>query len=283
MTAGQESPVAPGEWKTIEVAGGRLAYEVVGSGSPILFIHSVIADGRMWDRAVARFSDRHRVVRFDLRGFGRSPPATSAFSYSEDIRALVEALKLDRPLLVGSSMGGALAIDFALAQPTLVGGLFLVAPGIPGGFPPPYSVEEQQALAEDERLSKEIDEAWSRGDRGRALEGLRRLWCVALEGPALALFRRMVEENLEEVFGNRSMKLANDLIPADPRLGEIRVPTTVLIGDRDNPFSPVIARRVARSIPGARFVTVPGADHLINLSRPEAFERELRAAVGESG
>jgi 3-oxoadipate enol-lactonase len=79
------------------------------------------------------------------------------------------------------------------------------------------------------------------------------------------------------------MKLAVDVPPAHPRLGAIRVPTTVLVGDRDNPSSVPFAKRIAAAVPGARLVNVPGADHLINLSRPEAFDRELAAALQSLG
>lgn len=283
MNSNDDAKRSAAEWHELDVTGGKLAYQVTGSGRPVLFLHSVIADSRMWDRELATFRDRGRMARFDLRGFGRTPAATSPFSYSQDIGGLIAKLGFERPLLVGSSMGGALAIDFALTHPGSVGGLLLVAPGVGGGFPPPYTPEEQRAFEVDERLSKEVDLAWTQGDRRKAIDGLRQLWCAALEGPALELFRTMVEQNLEEVFGNRSMKVAEDLVPAAPRLGELRIPTTILVGDRDNPSSPVFAHRLARAIPGARLVEVPGADHLINLSKPEAFDRELRAMLDRLG
>ena len=263
----------------LELPGGSIAYETAGRGVPILFVHSVIADRRMWNREFSLCSADHRTVRFDLRGFGSSPPAATAFSYGADMAALVSHLRLDRPYLVGSSMGGAFAIDFAIAHPDQVRGLMLVAPGLSGGFEPPFDSEEQAAFDYDEKKSQEIVRAWSRHDTASAVDLLRQLWCSALVGPNRALFQRMVEENLSEVFDDRSMKLATRAPPAAGRLSEIHVPTTVLLGDRDNPSSAVFAKRIARSIGGSRLVTVPGADHLVNLSAPEAFDRELRAAL----
>ena len=264
------------------VPGGHLAYETAGHGPPVLFIHSVIADRRMWDREFAALAADRQVVRFDLRGFGGSTPASAPFSYVRDIEALVSHLRLERPCLVGSSMGGAMAIDYALANPEGVSGLLLAAPGLSGGFDPPFEQKELAAFESDEKKSTEIAQAWSKGEASRAFELLRDLWCPALKGPSLELFRTMVEENATEVFDSRSQGQAERAPKAAARLGTIRVPTTVLIGDRDNPASAVFARRIARAIPGARLVAVPEADHLINLSRPDAFDAELRSALRAS-
>jgi pimeloyl-ACP methyl ester carboxylesterase len=265
----------------LEVSGGELAYEAAGRGPPVLFIHSVIADSRMWDREFPLYSADHRTIRFDLRGFGGSSPATDSFSYVEDVKSLLSHLRFQRTFLVGSSMGGAFAIDFALENPDMVSGLFLVAPGLSGGFEPPFDLEEQAAFEYDEKKSREVAQAWSRGDAATAFELLRQLWCSALKGPNLELFRTMVEENAPEVFDNRSMRLAKDAPPAYGRLASLRLPTVVLIGDRDNPSSIPFAKRIARSIDGSRLVVVPGADHLVNLSRPAAFDKSLKAALGE--
>lgn len=266
---------------TAEVSGGRLAYETEGRGPPVLFVHSAIADSRMWGREVSRYSADYQTIRFDLRGFGGSSPASAPFSYVQDIASLLAHLRVNRPYLVGSSMGGAFAIDFALEKPQMVRGLFLIAPGLSGGIEPPFDPEEGAALEYDEEKSQEVARAWSKGDAATAFELLRQLWCVALEGPSLELFRKMVQENAAEVFDNRSMQFATAVPPAAARLGTLRVPTTVLVGDRDNPSSDVFAKRIARSIPGARLVTVPGGDHLINLSRPREFDEALKAALGK--
>jgi 3-oxoadipate enol-lactonase len=283
MSAHHAGPLDEPKEQSLPVEGGTLAYEVSGRGAPVLFVHSVIADRRMWDREFAQGIEGHRIIRFDLRGFGRSPPATSRFAYSADIDALLQHLGARKPLLVGSSMGGGLAIDYTLDHPDRVGGLFLLAPGLSGGLLPPFESEEKAAFEYDDQKSQEINRAWAGGDRAKAVELLRQLWCVALEGSTRRHFERMVEENAGEVFDNRSMKLAADVPPAQPRLGGIRVPTTVLVGDRDNPSSVPFAQRIAAAVPGARLVNIPGADHLINLSRPEAFDRELAVALRALG
>jgi pimeloyl-ACP methyl ester carboxylesterase len=267
----------------LKVAGGEVAYETSGAGSPVLFVHSVIADRRMWDRELSVFSKDHQAIRFDLRGFGGSTPTSGAFSNVEDVRSLLAHLHLPRAYLVGSSMGGGIAVDFALEHPEMVSGLLLAAPGLSGGLSPPFTPEEQAAFEYDDKKSQEIAQAWSKGDKTGAFELLRQLWCSALEGPSLELFHRMVVENAPEVFDNRTMQHATSAPPAAARLPALKAPTTVLIGDRDNPSSVPFARRVASSVVGSRLVTIPGADHLINLSRPAAFEAALTAALQNVG
>jgi 3-oxoadipate enol-lactonase len=263
----------------LKVPGGELSYETAGHGPGILFLHSAIADSRLWDREMPIYSETHQAIRFDLRGYGGSSPATTPFSYVEDIAALLAHLGVHKPLLVGSSMGGAYAIDFALEHPGEVGGLLLVAPGLSGGFEPPFSPEEQTAFDYDDKKSREVADEWSKGDSASAFELLRQLWCQALEGTSLALFRQMVEQNALEVFADRSASHATRGPAAAGRLHTIKVPTTLLAGDRDNPSMDCFARRIAGSIAGTHLVKVRGADHLVNLSRPTDFDRALKAAL----
>lgn len=265
----------------LTVAGGAIAYETAGRGPPVLFVHSVIADKRMWDREISVYSKEYQTIRFDLRGFGGSTPASGAFSNVEDLRSLLTHLRIPRAYLVGSSMGGAIAVDFAVEHPEMVSGLALAAPGLSGGLEPPFTPEEQAAFEYDDKKSQEIAQAWSKGNATEAFDLLRQLWCSALEGPNLKLFHRMVVENAPEVFDNRSMQHATAAPAAVSRLPTLKARTTVLIGDRDNPSSIPFARRIASSVPGSRLVTIPGADHLINLSRPAAFDAALAAALRE--
>ncbi len=263
--------------KTVEVPGGRISYEIGGKGPPIVLLHEGIADRRMWNREFLLLARDHRVVRYDFRGFGGSAPATAEFSPVQDLVALLDLERISQPLIVGPSMGGKVAIDLVLAHPERVGGLLLIAPAysgmdydhVPGG---------KGAFERDETLSKAASDAWSAGKLEEATEHLRQLWASAISGSALELFRTMVRENADEVFGERSGRFeTREGEPAAGRLKEIRAPTQILVGDRDNPVMPALANFLARGIPGAEVQLVPGADHLLNLSRPAAFD----AAVNE--
>jgi 3-oxoadipate enol-lactonase len=265
--------------KTLGVSGGNLAYEVAGKGRPVILLHEGIADGRMWDREFSLLQKDHRVARYDLRGYGGSTPASSEYSSVGDLKAIIDHLRFERPLVVGPSMGGRIALDLTLAHPEKVGGLLLIAPGysgmdydhVPGG---------KATFERDETLSKAAADAWAAGHLDEATEHLRQLWASAVTGSALDLFRTMVRDNAKEVFEDRSASFEKrDGAPAAGRLKEIRVPTRILVGDRDNPAMPHCANFLARGIAGASIQLVPGADHLLNLSKPDAFDTALHQVL----
>lgn len=266
--------------KTLEVPGGTISYEEAGRGRPVVLLHEGIADRRMWNREFPLLGRDHHVVRYDLRGYGGSPPATSSYSPVRDLIALLDARGLSRPLIVGPSVGGKISLDLALAHPEKVGALLLIAPGysgmdydhVPGG---------KATFEKDERLSKAASDAWAAGNLEEATEHLRELWASSLTGSSLELFRAMVRDNAKEVFEERSGQFeTREGKPAAGRLGEIRVPTRILVGDRDNPAMPHCANFLARGIAGAQVQLVPGADHLLNLSRPDAFDAAIKASLG---
>ena len=269
--------------ETLEVPGGRIAYEDAGTGPALVLLHEGIVDRRVWDREFPELARRHRVVRYDLRGYGDSTPATEPFSHVDDLDALVEELRIDHPVIIAPSMGGRIAIDYALSDPERMRGIFLLAPGL-SGMQIEMDPDGKDAYDEDDRRSSAITAAWTAGQRSEAFEGLRQLWGAALTGPALDHFRTMVDDNAIEVFESRTA--AFDRLnepPAAPRLSQLSVPTQVLVGDRDNPSAPRFAMFIAKNVPGAGLSTIAGADHLINLSQPDAFDRELATFLEHHG
>jgi pimeloyl-ACP methyl ester carboxylesterase len=266
----------PAETQTLSVLGGEISYEIAGRGPPLVLLHEGIADRRMWNREFPLLARDHRVVRYDLRGYGGSTPATSEFSPVTDLVALLDQVRFTRPVVIGPSVGGKIALDLALEHPERVGALLLMAPAysgmdydhVPGG---------KATFALDEKLSKAAADAWAAGELEAATEHLRQLWAGSITGSALDLFRVMVRDNPEEVFEDRSGRFETRKgAPAALRLAEIHTPTRILVGDRDNPTMPHCANFLAHGIEGAKVQLVPGADHLLNLSRPDAFDAALQ-------
>jgi 3-oxoadipate enol-lactonase len=271
------SAPSPTQW--LDVPGGRLAYDRAGHGAPIVYLHAAIVDRRVWEREFQHRAGAHTVVRYDRRGLGESPPATAAYSEVADLHALFEALHLPPAVLVGNSMGGGLALDYALEHPAQVRALLLVAPGL-SGWTPKMDLEYQPIFDADIERSAGMGEAWKAGRKDDALELLREYWAPAVEGPDRALVERMFRDNLEEIFTDRTARHAQSIDPpAAGRLHSVGVPTTVLFGSRDEPTCGVIARRIAHGIPKAKFEEVPGGDHLLHLSRPAPFGAALDALL----
>lgn len=111
---------------------GKLFYTVSGNGDPILFIHGNFNDNQIWNEQIDFFSQKFKTIRYDLRGYGLSSKPGSAFSNVDDLKTLVDYLKLQNIVLVGSSMGGGVALDFTLAYPHLVETLVVVSPTVSG-------------------------------------------------------------------------------------------------------------------------------------------------------
>src|SRR3990172_5302620 len=110
-----------------EVNGTKLYYEMAGSGHPLVLIHGGGVDRRLWDGQFEEFAKHFRVIRYDLRGTGKSEVPQTKYSNGEDLRALLQYLKADKAYLLGFSRGGGVAFDLAVNHPEMVGALILVS------------------------------------------------------------------------------------------------------------------------------------------------------------
>ena len=239
-----------------------------------MLLHAGVGDRRLWDWQVEALAERHLVVRPDLRGFGESPLPGGPFSYSEDVRALLDHLGIERATLVGNSLGGRVALDLALAHPERVAGLVLASPAL-GGHESSAELDDFDA-AEDARLEDgKLDEAvelnlrtWLDG-RGRDAAPVP----VQVREQLAAMQRRAFEVMLAAFEGSPPPGPVRwTEPPAATRLGEIGVPTLVVVGTHDLEDFRSIAERLAGEIPGARSLLMETA-HLPALERPEEFNR----------
>jgi 2-hydroxy-6-oxonona-2,4-dienedioate hydrolase len=254
---------------TADVNGATLHYEVAGDGEPLVLAHAGISDSRMWDAQVDAFSRLYRTIRYDLRGFGKSPMVAGPYSHHDDLRALLDALRVDHALLVGCSMGGATVIDFALEYPERVEALVLVGSAV-GGF----EFDEGPPDEWDELVA--ADEA---GDLERVSELEVRMWVDGpSRGPGVVdpAVRDLVREMNLIALENEAMQLGEELdpeIPAASRLSQIQAPTLVLVGDEDRARTLAAADLLERELPDARKTVMVGTAHLPNMERPEEFNR----------
>ncbi len=248
-----------------------LYVEQAGTGSPVVLLHEGIAASRMWEPQWAAYAERYRVVRFDMRGFGQSPPAVGTFSLAGDLVELLEGLELGPATLIGVSLGGAIAMEAAIARPDVVSRLVLVAPGLQGFE---MSDETKAGWAEEEA-------ALERGDVDEAVEVNLRMW---VDGPSRSpddvdpdvrskvgeMQRRAIEIWLEAGEEGEHRPLVEGW---GDRLGEITVPTLILVGELDRPEMLEIAKRLETEIPNARRETIAGTAHVPSMERPDEFDR----------
>ena len=268
---------------TVEVPDGTLFVEDVGDGPDVVtLLHPGLWDHRTWDPQIGPLLDLgYRVIRHDLRGYGRSswPVAGRAFSNGRDLAAVLDARGVTSTALVGCSMGGALAIDYTLTDPDRVWALVPVAAGL-GGF---ESTPEEEASygdiearfvaaldAEDHVAAQTIllEEIWA--PLGHDDEAGRAIWDIAMEN----LHRIQIEDDEIEVVDELDP-------PAAARLGEIRVPTLVITAAADPPDMRRIGSTIAAGVEGASEVILEDADHVANLRQPAAFDAAVFPFLAE--
>jgi pimeloyl-ACP methyl ester carboxylesterase len=250
----------------------RLHAVEAGRGSAIVCLHANVADARMWAPQLQSLSASHRVVAYDRRGFGETTYEAEPFSHVEDLIALLDALQIDAAVLVGSSMGGRVAIDAALAHPERVKALVLVATGV-NGAPAP-----QQFAPAIQKTLDALQAADPQQDVDTINELEAQLW---LDGPAQPAGR--VGGTLRELFlamNGRALRAASPgdervLPQAWHRLSLLRLPTLVVWGDLDFPHLQARMRNIVVQVPKATSALIEGTAHLPNLERPEPFDRAV--------
>lgn len=245
--------------------GERLYYEVAGRGRNVVLVHGGLADRRLWDEQFRALAKHYRVVRYDLRGFGKSDFSMGPLSHVEDLVALLKFLRIEKATLVGLSLGGMIATDVALEHPAMVERLILVASGLRGY----QGVKNEKGIA----VSKAAE-----------TEGLEKALALWLEHPFFAtgksnpLYRQRMREMLTDNFRTWGPTPAPIVwtwptLPVIERLQTIKAPTLVIVGDRDFSNIKAIADILAARIPGAKKAVMAGVSHHLNMEKPREFNQ----------
>jgi 3-oxoadipate enol-lactonase len=265
---------AEGESGLAAVNGTKLFYELRGRGDVVVLLEGGQLDHRLWDEQFEAFARRYRVLRLDVRGFGKSADAVEAYQSHEDLYVLLKKLGIARAHLVGLSLGGRIAVDLALTHPEVVRSLVLAGPGL-SGFP--WSRTKTD-------WGRRIDRAVRAHDASAAVDG----WLESDYLKPAATNPRTRDRVRALAHGNERCWLQPEVEkelapPAYQRAGEIRAPALVLVGARDNADIQKIADHLIAKIPGARKQVFDGAGHLLNLEQPARFDAavlDFLAAIG---
>ncbi len=262
------------------IDNARIYYEIAGNGPPFVMIHAGVADSRQWSNEFDHYTSRFRVLRYDMRGYGKSEPVDGEYSHLQDLISLLDLLHLDQPLIImGCSMGGGVAMTLALEQPSRVRALVMVDSGPPGlqldvPSPPQFA---------------DVEKAFNDGDLDRVAELETQIW---FDGGRESTqvdqsMRRLVYEMDRTVLAHELKQLGKRLpdteVPASQRMNGLAIPVLVIIGEHDTPYMLAAADHMVENISSARKVVIDDAAHLPNLDHPGVFQKALDGFLASEG
>jgi pimeloyl-ACP methyl ester carboxylesterase len=251
----------------LDVGGSKIYYEARGSEPAIILLHDGLLPSVTWDDVWQRLATKDEVIRYDRRGYGRSELPNKSYSSTEDLMKLMTHLKVQHAVLVGSSSGGALAIDFAIEHPQMVDGLFLIGPVLHG----------MQYTEDFRERANRNNEPMQRDDIGAVAKNWsqdRFLIAGSNEKARKKVYDTLVANSEKLKFDNRFEQQLSP--PASGRLSEIKVPTLILAGEADITDVRAHCGAINAGVRNSTLVVVKEAGHLIQLEKPDEVVKRLQ-------
>lgn len=260
----------------VAVNGVRLAYdEAPGSGErTLVFVHGYPFNRKMWAPQLDALAGVARCTAYDVRGFGesgRGPVPLTLELFADDLVALISALHLERPIVVGLSMGGYILLRAYEKHPEIFGGLVLCDTK--------SEADSEEARSKRRETIGQIEEH----GRDKFADGfLGRVFApesLATNASAVTLIHEAILGTSTEslVDGQRALMNRSDTTGVLP---SISVPTMLIVGLDDTLTPPAVMIEMQQAIKGAELHVIPGAGHVSNIEQPEAFNAHLRAFLG---
>ena len=254
-----------GEAFSVPVRGGSLAAAQTGEGLPVVFLHAGVCDKRMWESQMeAVAEDGWRAIAYDRRGYGETASQDVPFSHVDDLDAVLRALDIHAAVFVGCSLGGGLAVDFALRYPGRVLGLVLIGTSVTGSPWTATEAESQIEAAEEDAFERGDLDMLNRVQAHEWLDGPR-AQSGRVGGPVRELFLDMNSKAL----GKPALSAEERPPEAWSRVGGIGAPTMLLVGDED--FTALIERHdyLSEEMPNAFAAVLEGVAHIPSIERPD--------------
>ncbi|HEY3951128.1 alpha/beta hydrolase [Phenylobacterium sp.] len=253
----------------VDVDGGQIYYQTCGNGpQAIVLIHDGVVNSASFDDMWPILCSDFRVVRYDRRGYGRSPAAKSPYSPQEDLAAVMAAAKIDHASLVGFSFGGGLAVSYAILHPDQVDRLVISGPSL-NGFQPTKAFSKAVTHIMMPMILGNFDAVVDNAAKSG--------WVMApghdaAKAKALAILKASPQDLRHQ------MKDPIKPWPSDlPKMQGLKVPTLILIGDHDIADNQATSGAAQALIPGSRREVIEDAGHLMQLEHP----KEIAELVAE--
>ncbi len=254
-----------GEAFTVQVNGGALATVQTGEGLPVVFLHAGVCDKRMWEAQMSAVAeDGWQAIAYDRRGYGETESADVPFSHIDDLDAVLRQLDIHAAVFVGCSLGGGLALDFALRYPGRVLGLVLIGTSVTGSPWTATEAERQIEAAEEDAFERGDWEMLNRVQAHEWLDGPR-----AQSGRVGGAVRELFLDMNSKALNKPGLGQEERPPEAWSRVGQIGAPTMLLVGDQD--FTALIDRHdyLSEEMPNAFAAVLEGVAHIPSIERPD--------------
>jgi pimeloyl-ACP methyl ester carboxylesterase len=245
----------------VDVDGGQIYYEACGNGpQAIVLIHDGVINSASFDDMWPILCREFRVVRYDRRGYGRSPAASAAYSPQDDLAAVMRAANMDQASLAGFSFGGGLAVSYALDHPEQVDRLILSGAAL-NGFKVSRNFTSRITRVMLPMVIGNMDAVIANASK--------ETWIMAPGNDAArARIATLIKASPQDL--RHQMKDPIRSWPSDlPRMPGLKVPTLILTGDHDIADNQAQGGAAQVLIPGARRIVVEDAGHLMQMERPK--------------
>ena len=255
----------------------KLYYEIAGKGEPLVLIHGSFGDRRFWDPQFIALSKKYKVLRYDIRGYGKSalPNPDEPYSDADDLNALLDFLHLNKAHICGLSLGSFIAIDFALAYPNKCISLIPIGPRVAGDGTDEYKTPNADSvrvviakttdLVKNKGAKEATDYLWTGNHpMGRCIVTPTTRDAMLKMGYEYSWWRYIYPSKREYIFPM-----------AIKKLNEIKVPTLVVTAEHDLGLCKEVAAILAKGIPNVKLVSIKNAGHIMNMDNPKQFNKAI--------
>jgi pimeloyl-ACP methyl ester carboxylesterase len=255
----------------ITVPNGEIYFESTGTGESLVLIHAGFSDRRDWQYQFENFGKKYNTIAYDQRGTGNSSVPMTTFWPADDLRALLDHLKIEKAILVGHSVGGTVALDFALQYPTRVTSLVLIASGLNGhSWSEEYS-EWYKAIwnvPNPEEMTKKVLSA--------------PFYAISLAKPDIkSEVEAITNESLQKILTWKSFDIRLFFPESVTKLKELKAPTFVVYGDEDSQDIKQIAEVILESLQNVKIAQIKNADHLLNFEKATELNKLILKFLAE--
>ncbi len=257
---------SPDTLQPAPMARPLLSYTEQGSGPALLLIHGFPHDHTAWAPQLRDLAPHARVIAVDLRGPAvddKDPAPITMEAHAQDLVQLLDHLGIDQAVVCGLSMGGYVALAFALEHPMRTAALVLCNTRAGAD-------DEQGRAGREQTAQRALEQGTSVIARGMVAKMVTDQAPAGVREDILAMMERQRPATVAT--WARGMAVRRD---QQPRLGSIQVPTLIITSDADEAISPAESATMHRMVPGSTFVNIPGAGHMSNLEAPAAFNAAL--------